>query len=183
VLPVAAGPLGVGDRLRLRAGVARARRADRLGHRPPVTLRHPRVEARAPPASTVLRASEAIRAAARRQALASLPPERAGLLVGMALGDTSLLPRDLDGAFRLAGLSHLVAVSGANLAVVLGAPQTRRCFNEPFALQIVAGIRHFFVCELELLPYGVSLNENATIAMSCLEDFGHNPQAIRSAFH
>jgi competence protein ComEC len=121
VLPVAAGPLGVGDRLRLRAGVGRARRADRLGHRPPVVLRHARVEARAPPASAVLRASEAIRAAARRQALASLPPERAGLLVGMALGDTSLLPRDLDGAFRVAGLSHLVAVSGANLAVVLGA--------------------------------------------------------------
>jgi competence protein ComEC len=112
VLPLANGPLGVGDRLRLRAGVGRARRADRLGHRPPVTLRHPRVEARSPPASAVLRASEAIRAAARRQALASLPPERAGLLVGMALGDTSLLPRDLDGAFRVAGLSHLVAVSG-----------------------------------------------------------------------
>jgi len=121
VLPVAGGPLGVGDRLRLRAGVGRARRADRLGHRPPVALRHPRVEARAPPASAVLRASEAIRAAARRRALASLPPERAGLLVGMALGDTSLLPRDLDGAFRAAGLSHLVAVSGANLAVILGA--------------------------------------------------------------
>jgi competence protein ComEC len=121
VLPVAGGPLGVGDRLRLRAGVGRARRADRLGHRPPVVLRHPRVEARAPPASAVLQASEAIRAAARRQALTSLPPERAGLLVGMALGDTSLLPRDLDGAFRMAGLSHLVAVSGANLAVVLGA--------------------------------------------------------------
>jgi competence protein ComEC len=121
VLPVATGTLGVGDRLRLRAGVGRARRADRLGHRPPVTLRHPRVEARAPPASAVLRASEAIRAAARRQAVTSLPPERAGLLVGMALGDTSLLPGDLDGAFRVAGLSHLVAVSGANLAVVLGA--------------------------------------------------------------
>jgi hypothetical protein len=40
----------------------RARRADRLGCRPPVTLRHPRVEARAPPASAVLRVSEAIRA-------------------------------------------------------------------------------------------------------------------------
>ena len=121
VLPVAGGPLGVGDRLRLRAGVGPARRADRLGHRPPVVLRHPRVEARAPPASAVLRASEAMRAAARRRAVASLPPERAGLLVGMALGDTSLLPPDLDGAFRAAGLSHLVAVSGANLAVVLGA--------------------------------------------------------------
>jgi competence protein ComEC len=121
VLPAAAGPLGAGDRLRLRAGVGRARRADRLGHRPPVALRHPQVEARAPPASVVLRASEALRAAARRSALASLAPDRAGLLVGMALGDTSLLPGDLDGAFRAAGLSHLVAVSGANLAVVLGA--------------------------------------------------------------
>jgi competence protein ComEC len=121
VLPITVGPLGAGDRLRLRAGVGRARRADRLGHRPPVVLRHPRVEARAPPASVVLRGSEALRTAARRSALTSLPPDRAGLLVGMALGDTSLLPRDLDGAFRAAGLSHLVAVSGANLAVVLGA--------------------------------------------------------------
>jgi competence protein ComEC len=121
VLPGAGGPLGVGDRLRLRAGVGRARRADRLGHRPPVILRHPQVAARAPPASAVLRASEAMRAAARRRATASLPPDRAGLLLGMALGDTSLLPRDLESAFRAAGLSHLVAVSGANLAVVLGA--------------------------------------------------------------
>jgi competence protein ComEC len=112
VLPGAGGPLGVGDRLRLRAGVGRARRADRLGHRPPVILRHPQVAARAPPASAVLRASEAMRAAARRRATASLPPDRAGLLLGMALGDTSLLPRDLERAFRAAGLSHLVAVSG-----------------------------------------------------------------------
>ncbi|HEU4397922.1 MAG TPA: DUF4131 domain-containing protein, partial [Actinomycetota bacterium] len=73
VLPGAGGPIGVGDRLRLRAGVGRARRADRLGHRPPVTLRHPQVVARAPPAAAVLRASEAMRVAARRRALASLP--------------------------------------------------------------------------------------------------------------
>jgi hypothetical protein len=46
-----------------------------------------------------------MRAAAWRRALESLPPERAALLVGMALGDTSLLPGDLDGAFRAAGLS------------------------------------------------------------------------------
>ena len=120
-LPAGGGSLGVGDRLRLRAGVGRARSSDRLGHRPPVTLRHPRVEAWAPAASALLRGSEAIRAAARGRAMASLPPERAGLLVGMALGDTSLLPGDLEGTFRAAGLTHLMAVSGANLAVVLGA--------------------------------------------------------------
>lgn len=120
-LPAATGRLGVGDRLRLRAGVGRARSSDPLGHRPPVTLRHPQVQAWAPAASAPLRMSEAVRAAARDRALASLPPERAGLLLGMALGDTSLLPGHLEAAFRAAGLTHLMAVSGANLAVVLGA--------------------------------------------------------------
>jgi competence protein ComEC len=83
------------------------------------------IEERAPPGGGVgaaaLRASEVVRDAARRRALATLAPERAGLLVGMALGDTSLLPGDLERDFRAAGLTHLMAVSGANLAVVLGA--------------------------------------------------------------
>jgi competence protein ComEC len=117
--------LGVGDRLRVRASVAPARWSDALGRRPRVVLRHPVVEERAPPPGAVggaaLRASEAVRDAARRQALASLAPERAGLLVGMALGDTSLLPAALERDFRAAGLTHLMAVSGANLAVVLAA--------------------------------------------------------------
>ena len=68
-----------------------------------------------------LRISESVRNAARSRALATLPAERAGLLVGMALGDTSLLPAELEGDFRAAGLTHLMAVSGANLAVVLAA--------------------------------------------------------------
>ena len=65
--------------------------------------------------------SERVRDAARSRALASLAPERAGLLIGMALGDTSLLPAELERDFRAAGLTHLMAVSGANLAVVLAA--------------------------------------------------------------
>jgi competence protein ComEC len=83
-------------------------------------LRHPVVEAWAPPGG-VLGVSEVVREAARRRALGSLAPERAGLLVGMALGDTSLLPAELERDFRAAGLTHLMAVSGANLAVVLAA--------------------------------------------------------------
>jgi competence protein ComEC len=119
------GRLGVGDRLRVRASVARARWGDALGRQPPVVLRHPVIEERAPPRGAVggaaLRVSEAVREAARGRALASLAPERAGLLVGMALGDTSLLPAALEGDFRAAGLTHLMAVSGANVAVVLAA--------------------------------------------------------------
>jgi competence protein ComEC len=119
------GRLGVGDRLRLRGSVAAARWSDTLGRQPPVVLRHPVIQERAPPqgavAGAVLRASEAVRDAARRRALATLAPERAGLLAGMALGDTTLLPADLERDFRAAGLTHLMAVSGANLAVVLAA--------------------------------------------------------------
>ena len=115
------GRLAVGDLLRVRASLGTARWADRLGRRPTVVLRHPVVEGRAPPAGAVLRVSEAVRDAARSRALASLSEDRAGLLVGMALGDTSLLPPDLERDFRAAGLTHLMAVSGANLAVVLAA--------------------------------------------------------------
>jgi competence protein ComEC len=113
--------LAVGDRLRVRASVAAARWGDPLGRQPPVVLRHPVVEERAPPRGAVLRLSETVRDKARRQVLDSLAPERAGLLVGMALGDTSLLPAELERDFRAAGLTHLMAVSGANLAVVLAA--------------------------------------------------------------
>jgi competence protein ComEC len=115
----AEGRLAVGDRVRVRGSVAPARWPDPLGRRPVVVLRHPVVQERAPPPGVALRASEAVREAARRRALASLAPERAGLLVGMALGDTSLLPAELERDFRAAGLTHLMAVSGANLAVVL----------------------------------------------------------------
>jgi competence protein ComEC len=119
--PGAGGALAVGARLTLRAGVGPAAHPDPLGWRPPVELRHPLVEAAAPGRGRALRATEALRAGLRRRALDSLPPERAGLLAGMAVGDTSLLPTDLDRAFRAAGLTHLLAVSGANLAVVLAA--------------------------------------------------------------
>jgi len=121
VLPRNAGPLSVGDRVRLRAAVERSDRADPLGGEPAVILRRPRLESRSPARSLPLRASEAVRAAARRRALTDLPRERAGLLVGMALGDTSLLGADLDRTFKAAGLTHILAVSGQNVAVVLGA--------------------------------------------------------------
>jgi competence protein ComEC len=113
--------LAVGDRLRVRASVGEARWSDALGRQPPVVLRNPIIEERAPPGGAALQISERVRDAARSRALASLAPERAGLLVGMALGDTSLLPGEVEGDFRAAGLTHLMAVSGANLAVVLAA--------------------------------------------------------------
>ncbi|MFE6056303.1 ComEC/Rec2 family competence protein [Kitasatospora sp. NPDC056446] len=56
-----------------------------------------------------------------RTATDGLPPDVRGLLPGLVVGDTSRLPADLEDAFRATDLVHLVAVSGANLAIVLGA--------------------------------------------------------------
>lgn len=70
---------------------------------------------RAPP---VYRAADRVRvrfAAAVRQ---MLPPEQAAMLPALVLGDTSLVPTVTSGEFRAAGMSHLTAVSGANVTIV-----------------------------------------------------------------
>jgi competence protein ComEC len=56
------------------------------------------------------------------------PVDRA-LLAGFLLGDTRGVPPELTDDFRAAGLSHLTAVSGENVAFVLAlvAPLLRRC--------------------------------------------------------
>ena len=48
----------------------------------------------------------------------ALPPTSAALLGGLLLGDRSALPRDLDDAFRRAGVYHVLAVSGFNVALL-----------------------------------------------------------------
>ncbi|HXE72838.1 MAG TPA: ComEC/Rec2 family competence protein [Candidatus Nitrosotenuis sp.] len=50
----------------------------------------------------------------------SLPPDPAGLLVGLTLGDTSGLSRQVTEDFRTLGASHLLAASGLNVALVAG---------------------------------------------------------------
>ena len=56
-----------------------------------------------------------------RDAVAPLPEDERGLLPGLVVGDTSRLPPDLREDFRTVGLTHLTAVSGTNVAIVLAA--------------------------------------------------------------
>lgn len=56
-----------------------------------------------------------------RDAARVLPEQAAGLLPGLVVGDTSRLPQEVAEEFRVAGLSHLTAVSGANVAIICGA--------------------------------------------------------------
>ncbi|GAB4100108.1 ComEC/Rec2 family competence protein [Sinomonas halotolerans] len=58
--------------------------------------------------------------AALRAASSWLAADAAGLVPGMAAGDTGALSADLESAMRTAGLGHLTAVSGANFTILLG---------------------------------------------------------------
>jgi competence protein ComEC len=61
------------------------------------------------------RAAGVLRAGLRR-ACATLPPEPGGLLPGLVDGDTSGLDQAVADDFRATGMTHLVAVSGANVS-------------------------------------------------------------------
>ena len=55
-----------------------------------------------------------------RAACAPLPPEPGGLLPGLVVGDTSRMEPAVSEDFRTTGMTHLLAVSGSNVAIVLG---------------------------------------------------------------
>jgi competence protein ComEC len=68
--------------------------------------------------SAGLRLVERVRAGLRR-AVADRRPEPRGLVPALVLGDTSGLEEDLTRDFQSTGLTHLTAVSGANLTLLL----------------------------------------------------------------
>ena len=61
-----------------------------------------------------------IRTTAREAIANVLPPASAALLAGLLLGDRADLPGEIDEAFRRAGVYHVLAVSGFNVALVAG---------------------------------------------------------------
>ncbi len=66
-------------------------------------------------------ASARVRATLRRSAERTMEPDDAALFAGLVIGDDAREPPAMIDAFRAAGLSHLTAVSGQNLAFVLAA--------------------------------------------------------------
>jgi competence protein ComEC len=87
----------------LRAAVLSARKPPHLEGRP----------------SWVQRGAGVLRAGLQR-ACEPLPDDSGGLLPGLVVGDTSRLDPALEEDFRTTGMTHLTAVSGTNVAIVLG---------------------------------------------------------------
>jgi len=81
-----------------------------------------------------------------RDAVSGLPGDARGLLPGLVIGDTSQTPQSLTDAMSATGMTHLSAVSGSNVAVVLAAAMglcrligLRRRWRPPVALLVLAG--------------------------------------------
>jgi len=96
------------------------------------------------PPSWTQRAAGRLRAGLR-EAAGGLPTGAGGLLPGLAIGDTSRMDPVLAADFRTTGMSHLVAVSGANLVFVVGAVLLllRLCSVGPRVSAVVGGLAMF----------------------------------------
>lgn len=53
-----------------------------------------------------------------------LPKEELGILIGMLIGDTALISEDIEESFQKSGITHLLAVSGSNVAYIILATKT-----------------------------------------------------------
>lgn len=110
------GQLSAGQPVRFRARIAQPIRPD---------LTVAVLKAVGPPefgrASAVQRAAQAVRARFATACRDTLPADQAAMLPGLVLGDTAAVSTATTAEFRTAGLTHLTAVSGANVTIVCGA--------------------------------------------------------------
>lgn len=72
-------------------------------------------------AAPVHRMAQQLRTGFADAARGVLPVDQAAMLPALVLGDTAALSPDTTADFRAAGLTHLTAVSGANVTIVCGA--------------------------------------------------------------
>ncbi|WP_078313874.1 ComEC/Rec2 family competence protein [Mycobacterium sp. D16Q16] len=110
------GTVAVGDTVAARVVVSRSARHD-LTVATLTTVGEPTVMGHSP----VHGAANGIRDRFVEVARNALPADQAALLPALVLGDTSALDEGTVAMFRASGLTHLMAVSGANVSIVCGA--------------------------------------------------------------
>ncbi|HTM84445.1 MAG TPA: ComEC/Rec2 family competence protein, partial [Mycobacterium sp.] len=88
----------------------------------------------------VARAAHRVRARFAAAAGQALPGEQARMLPALVLGDTSAISAATGREFRAAGLTHLMAVSGANVTIVCGAVLFSARLVGPRAAAALAGL-------------------------------------------
>ncbi len=140
--------LSFGDRIRLHAKIRRLNEADpfeaRLARRwisAQATASGAEVRVARRASNPALRLANHIRERMEALARSSRNPVGGALVLGLTIGDERLIPESVQEAFRTSGLAHLLAVSGANVAMVLGAVVvTMRALRASRRLQVLAGM-------------------------------------------
>lgn len=110
------GTAEVGDTVQARAAIARPARRDLT-----VAMLTVSGDAHVVGKSPMQKVANGIRDRFVEVSRNALPADEAALLPGLVLGDTSALDAQTVATFRTAGLTHLMAVSGANVSIVCGA--------------------------------------------------------------
>lgn len=82
-----------------------------------------------------------------------MPQEPGGVLAAMVLGDRSALSRQLNAAYRAAGLSHVLVVSGMHVSILCGEIFVRRKKEQSYASR---RLRALWRTVLALLLVGVT---------------------------
>ncbi|MFT3861105.1 ComEC/Rec2 family competence protein [Micropruina sp.] len=127
-------------------------------------------------------AVEQVRAGLRRS-VAHLETEPRALVPALVVGDTSAMPSDLVERFRVNGLTHLTAVSGANLTLLLAFLSTlaRACGVQGWWLRGLLGlgvIGFVVLCHAE--PSVVRAAGMGLVGLVALGAGGRGGQAVRA---
>lgn len=91
-------------------------------------------------AAPVHRAAHEVRSRFAQSSRAALPADQAAMLPALVLGDTSTVPAQTTADFRASGLTHLTAVSGANVTIVCGAVLLTAVLVGPRAAVVLAAV-------------------------------------------
>lgn len=91
-------------------------------------------------AAAIDRIAHDVRAGFADAARVALPADEAAMLPALVLGDTSTLTAQTTAEFRASGLTHLTAVSGANVTIVCGAVLMTAALFGPRLAVALAGL-------------------------------------------
>ncbi|HEX2286738.1 MAG TPA: ComEC/Rec2 family competence protein [Mycobacterium sp.] len=91
-------------------------------------------------AAPIHRGAHRIRTAFADAARTALPADQAAMLPALVLGDTSAVTGQTTAEFRASGLTHLTAVSGANVTIVCGAVLLTAGLVGPRAAVVLAAL-------------------------------------------
>lgn len=90
-----------------------------------------------------------------------LPEPQASLLTGILLGDDSGIPKSVQDAFRTTGTSHIIAISGYNVTVLIG-------LMSLVAIRSFGKRRAFYVLAAGLLIYMVLVGASASVVRAVI---------------